>query len=84
LNKKITGDKITETAFSFFGVQGAWYTVGWKMSVVIEKTFGREKLIEVFCDQRKLLKTYNEAARKHNAKTGENLALWSANLANSF
>lgn len=84
LNKRITGDKINETAFSFFGVQGAWYTVGWKMSVVIEKTFGRKKLIEVFCDQRKLLKTYNEAAQKYNAKTKENVALWSPDLANSF
>ncbi len=84
LDKKITGDKITETAFSFFGVQGAWYTVGWRMSFVIEKIFGREKLIEVFCDQRKLLKTYNEAVRKYNAETGENLSLWSESLANAF
>lgn len=84
LAKRLTGDKINETAFSFFGVQGAWYTVGWKMSVVVERAFGRKKLIEVFCDQRKLLKTYNEAAQKYNTKTGENLALWSTDLVNSF
>jgi hypothetical protein len=63
---KLTEDQIQKTAFSFFGIQGPWYTVGWKMSVVIEKTYGRAKLIECFCDQRKLLATYNEAAAKHN------------------
>jgi hypothetical protein len=47
------------------------------MSVVIEKTYGRAKLIEVFCDQRKLLPTYNEAARKLNHNSDKPLALWS-------
>jgi hypothetical protein len=80
LAKRLTGDKIDETGFSFFGVQGAWYTVGWKMSVVIEKTFGRKKLIEVFCDRRKLLSVFNEAARLYQKKSNENLALWSDDL----
>jgi len=80
LAKRLTGDKINETAFSFFGTQGAWYTVGWKMSVVIEKTLGRKKLIEVFCDHRNLLRTYNEAVGKYNSKNKENLAAWSKEL----
>jgi hypothetical protein len=73
---KLTEEQIQKTAFSFFGVQGPWYTVGWKMSVVIEKEFGRAKLIECFCDQRKLLATYNEAA----AKSDRPVALWSKSL----
>jgi hypothetical protein len=47
------------------------------MSVLIEKTYGREKLIECMCDQRLLFATYNRAATKHNRKTREPLALWS-------
>ena len=76
LGNKLTEDQIQKTAFSFFGIQGPWYTVGWKMSVVIEKTFGRTKLIECFCDQRKLLATYNEAAAQHNRTSAKPLPLW--------
>ena len=80
LQKKLTEEQIQQTGFSFFGTQGPWYTVGWKMSVVIEKTFGREKLIECFCDQRKLFSTYNQAAEKHNRTSRQPLALWSDTL----
>ena len=81
LEKRLTGDDITKTGYSFFGsAQGPWYTVGWKMSVLIEKTYGRDKLIECFCDQPKLLSTYNDAARKHNLNSREPLALWSDSL----
>jgi len=75
---KLTDEQIQQTGFSFFGIQGPWYTVGWKMAVIIEKTYGRAKLIEVFCDGRKLLSTYNEAATKFNQKTDKPLALWSS------
>ena len=75
---KLTEEQINTTAFSFFGTQGPWYTVGWKMSVVIEKEFGRAKLIECFCDQRKLLATYNEAAAKHNRRSAKKLTLWNS------
>ena len=78
LGNKLTEDQIQKTAYSFFGVQGPWYTVGWKMSVVIEKTFGRAKLVEVFCDQRKLLATYNEAAEK------QKLPLWSKSIVDAL
>jgi hypothetical protein len=73
-------EKIREVAFSFMGIQGPWYTVGWKMAVVVEKTFGRAKLIDCLCDPVAFLAAYNEAAGKHNAMTGESLALWSAPL----
>jgi len=73
-------EAIREVAFSFFGIQGPWYTVGWKMVVVIEKTFGRAKLIDCLCDPAALLTAYNEAAAKHKALSDESLALWSPEL----
>lgn len=77
LENKLTADQIREKGFSFFGVQGPWYTVGWRMSVLIEKTYGRAKLIECMCDQRFLLPTYNAAAARHNRNSRAPLALWS-------
>ena len=85
LEGKLTEEQVQQTGFSFFGTtQGPWYTVGWKMSVVIEKTYGRAKLIECFCDQRKLLSTYNQAAEKHNRSSRDQLALWSNSLITRF
>jgi hypothetical protein len=80
LEHRLSADEIQKTASSFYDIQGPWYTVGWKMSVLIEKTYGRAKLIECICDQRKLLPTYNKAAEKHNRKSREPLAVWSASL----
>jgi hypothetical protein len=76
-NRLTSEDEINGVGFSFFGIQGPWYTVGWKMSVLIEKTYGRKKLIECICDQRKLLATYNKAAKKQNKSSREQLAIWS-------
>lgn len=83
LNGKLTEDQVREKGFSFFGVQGPWYTVGWRMSALIEKTYGRAKLIECMCDQRLLLATYNRAATKYNRHTRASLALWSAAVVNA-
>jgi Putative zinc dependent peptidase (DUF5700) len=80
LANRLTEDEMQQIRSAFFGVQGPWYTVGWKMSVTIEKTYGRRKLIECICDQRKLLPTYNKAAAKYNRRAREPLALWSESL----
>jgi hypothetical protein len=80
LDNRLSEDQIDKTASSFFGIQGPWYTVGWKMAVLIEKTYGRKTLIECMCDQRKLLPTYNRAASRHNRKSREKLRLWSASV----
>jgi hypothetical protein len=77
---KLSEQAETETAGSFYGVQGPWYTVGWQMAVVIEKTFGRQRLIEVICDQRKLLSNYNQAVKTYNRRNHTQLALWSPEL----
>jgi hypothetical protein len=77
LEGKLTDEEISKEAFSFFGTQGPWYTVGWRMATLIEETFGRKKLIEAMCDQRLLLSTYNEAAALYSRKTKEPLPMWS-------
>ncbi|TKR30862.1 hypothetical protein FCE95_12275 [Luteimonas gilva] len=68
----------------YFGVQGPWYTVGWKMAVTIENQFGRQRVIDVFCDQRQLLATYNEAAALQNKTLAKPLPLWDAGLARTL
>ncbi|HYI09523.1 MAG TPA: DUF5700 domain-containing putative Zn-dependent protease [Thermoanaerobaculia bacterium] len=66
--------------FAFYGVQGPWYSVGWKMAVVIEKTLGRETLVAVMCDRSKLFAAYNRASDAWFESTGERLPKWRAPL----
>lgn len=73
-------DAITEKGSSFFGVQGPWYTVGYKMAVMVEKRFGREALIQTMLDPRRLLVLYNQAATESNARRQEQLPLWSEEI----
>ena len=70
---------ITKRAAPFWGDQGAWYTVGYEMAVLVERQFGREAFTQALLDPRKLLLYYNEIARKANAE-GATLALWSSDL----
>ena len=80
LDRKLSGTALTDKAYSFFGIQGPWYTVGWKMAVTIEREFGRPKLIECIRDERLLLETYNNAAAKANVGNSERLAVWDLRL----
>jgi hypothetical protein len=80
LSNRLTKDEAGAKARTFYGTQGPWYTVGWKMAVVIEKTYGRRKLIKCMCDVRELLRTYNRAAVKFNRRSHDKLALWSESL----
>jgi hypothetical protein len=59
--KKLTDEQIQDTGFSFFGIQGPWYTVGWKMASVVEKKYGKKRLINCLCNMGDLLILYNEA-----------------------
>jgi hypothetical protein len=73
-------DAIDEKAGSFFGQQGPWYTVGYKMAVMVEKRFGRPALIETMLDPRRLLALYNQVAAEQNSTGKEHFPLWSAEL----
>ena len=77
----VDNEKINERASAFFGdAQGAWYTVGYKMAVIVEKRFGRKVLIDCMLDPRELLARYNQAAEEINRGGKEQLALWSPEL----
>ena len=81
IDQRLVGkDKIDEKAYTFFGAQGPWYTVGYKMAVIVEKRYGRKRLIECMLDPRELLASYNRAATEMNASGKQRLALWSPEL----
>ncbi|HEX2060976.1 MAG TPA: DUF5700 domain-containing putative Zn-dependent protease [Thermoanaerobaculia bacterium] len=66
-------DEQRRRASAFYGVQGPWYSVGWKMAVVIEQSLGRDVLIAAMCDRTKLLATYNAATEVWLERTRERL-----------
>jgi len=82
IGEKLVGkDKIDEKAYTYFGdAQGAWYTVGYNMAVIVEKRFGRKILIECMLDPRELLARYNQAAQELNHSRSDKLAVWSPEL----
>jgi hypothetical protein len=74
-------EEINKRAFAFFGSIGPWYSVGYRMAVLVEERYGRATLIRCMEDPRSLLATYNRAASEKNAKSdGEKLPLWSPEL----
>ena len=85
LNGKLQDEAIGEKASEFFGLQGPWYTVGYKMAVMVERRYGRAALIECMSDPRLLLARYNAAAEEINMRPvmqtsmdqeAQPLALW--------
>ena len=78
LSGRLADDPAAQAAgMTFFGNQGAWYTVGWRMAVTIERRFGRARLIDCIADNRHFLSTYNAAA------AGTALPRWSDDLASA-
>lgn len=69
----LTGNAMLEEGNRFFGIQGPWYTVGWKMATTIERKMGRPAVIEAFCDPRKLFDFYNRCADDGLPKWSERL-----------
>ncbi len=83
LEKHLAGDSVSKAGFEFFGEQGPWYTVGWQMAVTIERLLGRPRLVEAFCDSRKLFASYNEALATQPSSPAP-LPAWSATLVNKL
>lgn len=77
---ELTGEAERKRGFELFGKVGPWYTVGWKMAVVIETIEGRDALIRASCSGRELLRAYNGAVPKWRKRTGEDLPRWPAIL----
>ncbi len=75
-----TQEERGKVGYTFFGIQGPWYTVGWKMAAVIERRYGRARLVECMLDLRQLLPRYDQAAAELNRTGGEHLATWSPEL----
>lgn len=81
LDKKLTEpNAIEQRAEPFYGQQGAWYTVGYRMASLVEVRFGRQALTSAMADPRKLLVLYNRAASEQNEQQGTHLTVWSSEL----
>lgn len=50
-----------ERGMNFFGVQGPWYTLGYRMWSTVERTMGRDRVIADACRPAQLLLDYNLA-----------------------
>jgi Putative zinc dependent peptidase (DUF5700) len=57
--------------------QGAYYTVGWLMSSVVERELGRKRLVESICDPAMFLRDYNRAAEAQRRKGRGPIPMWS-------
>jgi hypothetical protein len=66
-------------AGEFFGIQGPWYTVGYRMAVEVETRWGRKALVSTMTDPPCLLAYYNQAAEERNRQAvAPAWPLWSA------
>lgn len=84
LDSTIADKDIDSVGMEFMGIQGPWYTVGYKMAVLIERTFGKQRLIDCICDIRELLPTYNEAVIITNNLNHNRLPMWSDRVINAI
>lgn len=75
-----TEKEIDERGLSFFGVQGPWYTVGYRMAAAVERSEGRAALVACLSDPRRLLAAWNRAAAAGAAGAKRPPALWSGEL----
>jgi len=76
----LRNDAVAHEGSIFFAYRGPWYTVGYRMAVIIERELGRPALIATYADPREFVVRYNEAAVKESAKSGGQLPLFSAEI----
>ncbi len=76
LDGSLKGDAAAAEAATYYGIQGPWYTVGWRMACLIELRLGRARLLRMFQDLPTLYRTWNEAAEVEEKATGLKLPRW--------
>jgi len=74
-----SADSVQQRAFTYFGVQGPWYTVGWLMATTIERELGRDALVGSLCEPTNFLALYNTAAERADTR-GAALPRWNPEL----
>ena len=57
--------------------QGPYYTVGWTMAALVERRFGRERLVQSVCDPALFLSDYNSAVGESTDPKDAALPRWS-------
>lgn len=76
-----SADSVQTQGYTYFGVQGPWYTVGWLMASTIEQELGRDALIASLCEPTRFIALYNDAASRVNSRDGA-LPAWDTHLVN--
>ena len=84
LDSSLTDAEVTRRGFVFVNTdsvpQGPFYTLGWLMSVTVERQYGRERLVASLCDPLMFLSDYNRAAVEANRWRSDALPVWSEAL----
>ena len=76
LDGTLKGEATRKEAASYYGVQGPWYTVGWRMASLIETRLGKARLLKVYSDLPTLFRAWNEAAEAEEKAGGPKLPRW--------
>ena len=84
IDGRIDADTAQQRAMQFFGVQGAWYTVGYTMAVAVERCFGRPALVAAMRRPWTVLGLYNRARAACPTRTGPATATWDPALVQSL
>lgn len=71
---KLSREQASERGMAFFGIQGPWYTIGYKMAAAVEKRYGRRALLQCMEDPRKLPAAWNQIAGANAKWSGDVLA----------
>jgi Putative zinc dependent peptidase (DUF5700) len=75
-----TEQELIEGVMAFLGIQGPWYTVGWKMAQCVEAARGRSALLTCMRDPRQLLRVFNEVPQELHRGSDVHPVLWSDEL----
>lgn len=84
LSGKYDQKEALERGMELFGIQGPWYTVGWKIAAVIEQICGKSRLIQCIANPTLLFSTYNQAVYSYNQDLNISLPIWSSELVAAF